>query len=115
MRVPADGCGELPVPTYELYAGTEVLGGDGARAVLAGVSTRCYPVGLEASSPRRRPRRSPPVSREFVAMTETVLAQLLAADLTGLELVALLVDGVRFGESCCVVALGIHCEEDKHR
>ena len=40
-------------------------------------------------------------------MTETALAELLAADLSGLDLVALMIDGVHFGESCCVVALGI--------
>ena len=47
-------------------------------------------------------------------MTETALAQLLAADLSGLALVALMVDGVHFGESCCVVALGIDSDGTKH-
>jgi hypothetical protein len=43
-------------------------------------------------------------------MTETALADLLAADLSGLDLVALMVDGVHFGESVCIVALGIDAE-----
>jgi putative transposase len=47
------------------------------------------------------------VSRRFVAATERALAELLAADLSGLDLVALMVDGVRVAERCCVVALGI--------
>ena len=47
------------------------------------------------------------VSRRFVAMTETALAELLSPDLSGLDLVALMIDGVHFAESCCVVALGI--------
>jgi hypothetical protein len=42
------------------------------------------------------------VSRRFVAATETALAKLLGADLTVLDLVALMVDGVHFGEHCCV-------------
>jgi len=54
------------------------------------------------------------VSRKFVAMTATALAQLLAADLSALDLVALMIDGVHFGESCCVVALGIDSEGVKH-
>jgi len=54
------------------------------------------------------------VSRRFVAATETALAELLAADLSGLDLVALMVDGVHFGEHCCVVALGIDIEGVKH-
>jgi transposase-like protein len=54
------------------------------------------------------------VSRKFVKATETALRDLLAADLSGLDLVALMVDGVHFGEHCCVVALGIDGEGTKH-
>jgi putative transposase len=107
----ADGSGELPVPTYELFAGTELLGSMAMERMLAGLSTRRYPVGLEpvgerASAAARSTSKSA-VSRKFVAATETALAELLAADLSALDLVALMIDGVHFGESCCVVALGI--------
>ena len=54
------------------------------------------------------------VSRRFVAATETALAELLAADSSGLDLVALMVDGVHFGEHTCVVALGIGIDGTKH-
>jgi hypothetical protein len=47
-------------------------------------------------------------------MTETALAELLAADLSGLDLVAVMIDGVHFAESCCVVALGIDIDGNKH-
>jgi transposase-like protein len=47
-------------------------------------------------------------------MTETALAELLAADLSGLDLVALMIDGVHFAESCCIVALGIGIDGVKH-
>src|SRR4030095_5632185 len=53
------------------------------------------------------------VSRRFVARTEHALAELLAADLTGLDLVALLVDGIRVADHCCVVALGITLDGTK--
>jgi hypothetical protein len=43
------------------------------------------------------------VSRRFGAMTETALAELLTADLSGLDLVALMIDGVHFAESCCIL------------
>jgi len=49
-----------------------------------------------------------------VAQTETALAALLSADLSGLDLVAFMVDGVHFGEHCCVVALGIDIDGTKH-
>jgi putative transposase len=48
-----------------------------------------------------------------VAATEHALAELLAADLSGLDLVVLLVDGVKVAEHCCVVALGITIDGTK--
>jgi transposase-like protein len=86
--------------------------------MLAGLSTRRYPVALEpvgahtekaATSTSRSA-----VSRRFVAQTETALAQLLAADLSQLDLVAFMVDGVHFGEHTCIVALGIDINGTKH-
>jgi putative transposase len=114
----ADGSGEMAVPSYELFGGTEILGAMAMERMLAGLSTRRYPVGLEPVGERVTATASATsksaVSRKFVAMTETALAELLAADLSGLDLVALMVDGVHFGESCCVVALGIDAEGVKH-
>ena len=46
--------------------------------------------------------------------TETALVELMAADLSGVDLVALMIDGVHFGEHCCVVALGIGIDGTKH-
>jgi transposase-like protein len=113
-----DGSEELAVPSYELFSQTEVLGRMAMERMLAGLSTRRYPVGLEPVGARIEHAATgtskSAVSRRFVAATETALADLLAADLTGLDLVALMVDGVHFGEHCCVVALGIDIEGVKH-
>jgi putative transposase len=113
-----DGSGELPVASYELFSSTEVLGRLALERMLAGLSTRRYPVGLEpvgahAEQAATATSKSA-VSRRFVAATETALAELLAADLSGLDLVALMVDGVHFGEHTCVVALGIDIDGTKH-
>lgn len=54
------------------------------------------------------------VSRRFVKATEERLAELLSADLSSLDLVALLIDGVHFGEHPCVVALGVTMDGKKH-
>ena len=43
----ADGAGELPIPSYELFASTEILGKMAMEKMLAGLSTRRYAVGLE--------------------------------------------------------------------
>jgi transposase-like protein len=113
-----DGSGELPIPAYELFSSTEVLGRMAMERMLAGLSTRHYPAGLEPVGARAEQAAAATsrsaVSRRFVAATETALAQLLAADLRGLDLVAFMVDGVHFGEHCCVVALGIDIDGVKH-
>lgn len=114
----ADGSGELPVPSYELFSSTELLGRLAMEKMLAGLSTRRYPVGLEPVGAEveqeARSTSKSAVSRRFVERTETALAELLAADLSGLELVALMVDGVHFAGHLCVVALGIDVGGTKH-
>jgi putative transposase len=114
----ADGSGELPVASYELFSGTEVLGRMALERMLSGLSTRRYPAGLEPVGTRTEKTATATsrsaVSRRFVAQTETALADLLAADLSGLDLVALMVDGVHFGEHICIVALGIDIDGLKH-
>src|SRR4051812_47790363 len=113
-----DGSGELPVASYELFSSTEVMGRMALERMLAGLSTRRYPVGLEPVgeqvSQAGTGTSKSAVSRKFVALTETALAELLAADLSALDLVALMIDGVHFGESCCIVALGIGLDGTKH-
>jgi putative transposase len=114
----ADGSGELPVAAYELFSSTELLGRLALERMLGGLSTRRYPLGLEPVGVEVEQAASgtskSAVSRRFVAMTHTALAELMSANLSGLDLVALLIDGVHFGEHCCVVALGIAIDGTKH-
>lgn len=106
-----------PVASYELFSDTEVLGRMAMERMLARLSTRRYPVGLEPVGARTEQTATATsksaVSRRFIATTEAALAELLAADLSGLDLVVLM-DGVHFGEHCCVVALGIDIDGAKH-
>src|SRR6266487_4153701 len=114
----ADGSGELPVAAYELFSGTELLGRLALERMLGGLSTRRYPVGLEPVGTQVAQAATgtskSAVSRRFVAMTHTALAELLAADLSDLDLVCLMIDGVHFAEHTCVVALGIAIDGTKH-
>jgi len=114
----ADGSGELPVAAYELFSQTEVLGRLALERMLGGLSTRRYPVGLEpvgsGVDQAATGTSKSAVSRRFVAMTQVALAELLGADLSALDLVCLMVDGVHFGEHTCVVALGIAIDGTKH-
>ena len=112
-----DGCGELPVASYEAFSGTQVLGRKAMEAMLAGLSTRRYgaglePVGEQVTAVATSTSRSA-VSRRFVKATESALAELMGADLSGLDLVAFMVDGVHFADHVCVVALGITIEGTK--
>jgi putative transposase len=113
----ADGTRELPVPTYQAFAATDLLGQLALDRMLAKLSTRRYPAGLEpvggqVERAATGTSRSA-VSRRFVARTEHALAELLAADLSTLELVALMVDGIRVADHTCVVALGITIDGTK--
>ena len=114
----AGGAGELPIASYELFSSTEILGKMAMEKMLAGLSARRYPVGLEpvgeAVTEKSSATSKSAVSRRFVAMTETALAELLSRDLSGLDLVALMIDGVHFAESCCIVAMGIGIDGVKH-
>jgi putative transposase len=114
----ADGSGELHLPSYDLFSGTEVLGQLALEKMLVGLSARRYPHGLEpagqAVEAQAASTSKSAVSRRFVAATETALRELMTRRLDGLDLVALMVDGVHFGEHTCVVALGIGIDGVKH-
>ena len=114
----ADGGGEVALPSYELFSSSQLLSRMALERMLAGLSTRRYghglePVGELVEAKAASTSRSA-VSRRFVAATEHALAELMAADLSGLDLVALMVDGVHFAEHTCVVALGIGIDGTKH-
>jgi putative transposase len=114
----ADGSGELRLPSYELFSSTEVLGQMAMEKMLAGLSSRRYTAGLEpagrAVEEAAAATSRSAVSRRFVAATETALAELMSRRLDDLDLVALMIDGVHFGEHTCVVALGIGIGGTKH-
>jgi transposase-like protein len=114
----ADDSAELAVPSYELFNSTEILGRMALERMLAGLSTRRYghglePVGEQVVATAASTSRSA-VSRRFVAATERALAELMAAELSHLDLVAVMVDGVGFAEHLCVVALGVGIDGTKH-
>jgi putative transposase len=114
----ADRTAEVAVPAYELFACTDVLSAIVLERMMAKLSTRRYsaclePVGSEVEATARSTSKSA-ISRRFVAATETALADLLAADLSELDLVALMIDGVHFADHLCVVALGIGIDGTKH-
>jgi putative transposase len=86
--------------------------------MMAKLSTRRYGAGLEPMGKTieaaSRSTSKSAVSRRFVAATETALTELMASDLSELDLVAIMIDGVHFAGFTCVVALGIDIDGNKH-
>ncbi|HZD65905.1 MAG TPA: IS256 family transposase [Acidimicrobiales bacterium] len=113
----ADSTEELAVASYEHFSSTEVLGKMALERMVAKLSTRRYHAGLEpvgaGVQERARSTSKSSVSRRFVAATEKALSELMAGDLSGLDLVAVMIDGVYFAEHLCVVALGIDIQGHK--
>lgn len=114
-RVRADGH-EVPLTTFEALAAQDPLNRRVLEQMLVGVTTRQYARSLEplpVDVPSRGTSKSS-VSRRFVARTTAQLQAWQTAALDGLDLVALLLDGVHIGEHCLIVALGIAADGQKH-
>ncbi len=82
------------------------------------MATRRYRLGLEpvgaAVEQACTGTSKSAISRRFAAATQVALREIMSADLSGLDLAALMLDGVHFGEHTCIVALGIGIDGTKH-
>jgi putative transposase len=105
--------GEVPLSSYtNLHRGGD-LDEDLFRRVLYGISCRNYEqaagtlpgaIGLSGSS----------VSRAFVKVSAQHLQEFQERDLSGLDLVAVFLDGKSFAEDEMVIALGVSMDGGKH-
>ena len=108
--------GEIALPTFETMTATDPLDRRVVEQMLVGVATRQYARSLEPIGPEMTSRGTSKsaVSRRFVARTTAQLAAWQSASLDGLDLVALLIDGVHLADHCLIVALGIAVDGQKH-
>lgn len=83
------------------------------QGIVAGLSTRNYGRAVESVLDGYGIEKSS-VSREFVAASAAQLKKLCERKLGGLDLVALLIDGIHLGKQVLVVALGIATTGQKH-
>ncbi len=109
--------GELQLDSYALFSSTDLLAQLAVERMLAGVATRRHaevaePIGAELEAVARGDSRSA-ISRRFKAATATALEELLARDLSELDVAALMIDGIVFADVCCVVALAITTDGTK--
>lgn len=106
---------ELPLRTYRAFAGRDLLTEAALERMLAGLSSRRYGAGLEPVGELDSSGTSKSaVSRRFVAGTRRKLAELFGRDLSGLDLLALFLDGIVVAGHCVVAALGVDAEGTKH-
>jgi transposase-like protein len=115
--VRTDGGGEVGLDTYAVFSSSDLLTQVALERMLAGVATRRHglvaePIGTELEAVARSGSKSA-VSRRFKAATEAKLAELVARDLSGLDVAAMMIDGVMFAECCIVVALAITSDGTK--
>jgi putative transposase len=108
---------EVPVTSYAHFATEDMLTQVVMERMLAGVATRRHarigePVGEKVSGTEKSTSKSA-ISRRFVRQTETALAELMARDLTELDIKVLMLDGEHMAERCVVVALAITAEGTK--
>ena len=107
---------EVPLQSYVHFAAEDLLAQVVMERMLAGVATRRHaraaePVG-EAAGKHKSTSKSA-ISRRFVKLTETALAELMARDLSGEDIKVLMIDGEHLAERCVVVALAITADGTK--
>jgi putative transposase len=108
---------EVPLTSYEHFAAEDLLTQVVMERMLAGVATRRHahtaePVGEKVSGTAKSTSKSA-ISRRFIRRTETALAELMARDLTELDIKVLMLDGEHMAQRCVVVALAITADGTK--
>jgi transposase-like protein len=107
---------ELKLPSWREWSARDPLEQRAVEQMVLGVSTRRYARSLEPlpEAVTVRGVSKSAVSERFVYGTARKLAELMSRELRGLSLVALLIDGVHFGEHLVLAAVGVDARGDKH-
>jgi len=110
---------EVPLASYTHFAAEDLLTEVVMERMLAGVATRRHartaePVSEKVSGTQKSVSKSA-ISRRFVRQTETALAELMARDLSELDIKVLMLDGEYMAERCVVVALAITADGRRSR
>jgi putative transposase len=107
---------ELLLPSWRVWSSRDPLDERAFEQMVLGVSTRRYARSLEALPEEFAVRGvgKSAVSERFVVGTQRRLFELMRRDLSGLELVGLMIDGVHFAEHVVLAAVGIDTSGQKH-
>lgn len=107
---------ELELDSWQHFAEEDPLDERAMEQMVIGVSTRKYKRSLEPTGDEVKTRGTSrsAVSRRFVSGTSKRLKELLSRNLSGLDIVALMLDGLVVGDHVALVALGIDADGHKH-
>ena len=108
---------EVELDSWAVFSSKDLLDQLTAERVLAGVATRRHgdvsePLTQEIDDHARGTGRSS-VSRRWKQATEAALAELMARDLSGLDVAVVMVDGTEVAGQCCVAALVVTTDGTK--
>jgi len=111
VRTTGEAAREVQLESYAAFTSTDLLAEGIVARMLAGLSTRRYPAGLEpvgqAVEQAAQGTSKSAVSRRFVAATAERLAELLARRLDDRRWLVVFLDGFGMGEHLLVGALGV--------
>jgi putative transposase len=111
VRTVGDEPAEATLSSYATFADVDLLSEQVTVRMLAGISTRKYPVALEPVGEQVEQAATSTsksaVSRRFVTATAERLAELCARPLGERRWPIVMLDGVHLGEHLLVVALGV--------
>jgi transposase-like protein len=105
--------GEVDVSAYEAMRKDGRLADRMLAILLGGVSTRRYEGVLPQMAETVGVSKSQ-VSRETIVAGERLLKELAERDLSGLELLAIWIDGLQLGEHHVICAVGVDAKGHKH-
>ncbi len=107
---------EVPLETWTELSSSDPLDLRAFEQMAIGVATRKYARSLDAMPEEIETRgvSKSAVSRRFVALTAEKLAEWLARPIADLDIWAVFIDGIHFGEHVVLCALGVDASGGKH-
>lgn len=107
---------EVALPSWAVFRDRDPLNERAVEQMIVGVSTRKYDRSLEplAAPVKTRGTSRSAVSRRFVATTDARVRTWLERDLSGVDLLVLMIDGLHVEDHVLLVALGIDVDGHKH-
>jgi len=104
---------EVPLATYQAFSQGEKMQEAVYDKLILGVSSRNYERAIDDFMDGYGVKKSS-VSRNFVKVTKVKLEELMERDLSGLDLCAIMIDGIGFKGNLLVVSIGIDTDGKKH-